>query len=456
MSKPGDIDISLINMNLMYAKQQGELDNQNYIPLGLLYLAGYLQEKSFLCEINDYQLVEESDPFQVETFLKFNGELAEFVGLSCMANLLPFTIICAKALKALYPNIKIILGGVGPSPVAKEIINSFNFIDYVVIGEGEKALLDILNGKSKSGIVKTDVIESLDDLPFPAYNLLDISKYDAAPSIITSRGCSYKCAFCTEPFNFRRSPSFRSNDNIINEIRNINEMTGKTMFLFQDDNFILNKSRFKDFCETLQQLEFKINWKSFCRVDVIDEEILRWAKESGCVQLRFGIESGSDFVLNELNKGFTIKNAYNKIHKVLKYIPSVHTSFMWGFPFESKLDLKRTIKWMKKFEDIGSTILLFQYAPLAGTPLYEKYKDNLEFVNIHYSNFVLTGHEVRWRPLNFIEHKHQDIFEFIKKYPKIFPGFYCIRYEENILPKLKILLKSEFILRRTLRNKYDL
>ncbi len=451
-----DCAITFVNMNLMFAKLEGSLDRQNYFPLGILYMMASLRQAGYRSELKDYQFAEMLDPFHLDIFKEFIGETADIVGISSMANLLPFVIHCAEDLKRERPDLRIVLGGVGASPVATEIIQSFPFIDYVVVGEGEQAIIDIVEGKAKQGVVQGNLVESLDTLPFPDYQSIDLSRYDAAPSLISSRGCPFKCQFCTEPFNFRQRTSFRSINNLMEEIQLVHKLTGRTLFLLQDDNFIFGKDRLAEFAQAVEKLDFPFQWKSFCRVDQLDEEKTRWAKESGCVQLRFGIESGSNRVLRELRKGITIERAEEAVQLATKHLPSVHASFMWGFPFETLDDVRETIRWMECFEKAGATILLFQWAPLAGSPLYERYKGNLEYADARYSNFVLTGHEVMWRPLHLIGEQHEPLYELIQQYPRIFPGFYCLGYEENILPKLQLLMESDFIMRKPLRGESDL
>lgn len=444
-----------MHANMLKGSFHQFLDKQNYPPLGIMYISSYLKKYGFSCDFRDFQLVTDQDPFFMESFHKIAKCKSKIIGLSCMANLLPFTIMCAKTLKQLNSSSSIVLGGVGPSPVAEEILREFPFVDHVVAGEGEKAMLEIVKGQVKSGVVTCPPIANLDDLPFPDYSLLEEGKYDAAPSVITSRGCFCRCMFCTEPFNFGQKTRLRSIDNVLDEIRQVHKLTGKTLFLFQDDNFILSKERLREFSEAFSNLDFEIKWKSFARVDMVDEEILRLASKSGCVQLRYGVENGSDRVLGELEKGFNIAKAFETVKKSTLHIKSVHVSFMWGFPFETLKDIRDSVAWMRRFEKCGATVLLFQWSPLAGSRLFERYKDELEFHDLNYSNFVLTGHEILSQPSKLIDPRHLEIYNLVREYPNIFPGFYCVNFKNNILKKLNILLLSGFLDRKPLRNPFD-
>ncbi|MBW2093027.1 MAG: cobalamin-dependent protein, partial [Deltaproteobacteria bacterium] len=139
-------DVTLINLNLMLINNAGHFDQQNYIPLGLLYIAACLEREGYNVEFIDYQLFSHARKFDADLFINKIGKPAKLVGFSSMSNLLPFTILCAEKLKKRYPECKIVLGGVGPSPVAGQIIKAFPFIDSVVEGDGELAMLDFIKG----------------------------------------------------------------------------------------------------------------------------------------------------------------------------------------------------------------------------------------------------------------------------------------------------------------------
>ncbi len=448
--------ITLINLNMMYANIQNMVDQQVYIPLGLLYLAGVLEKEGCEVVLKDYQRTKARDPFILKNFLSFVGQIStKIIGFSCMSNLLPFTILAAKAIKEKYPDKIVVLGGVGPSPVAHHIIKEFPFVDKVVDGEGEEVIIKIVNG-SRDKILKGLKIENLDGLPIPAYHLINFKDYDAAPSIITSRGCPYDCTFCTEASIFGRGVRFRDIELVIEEIRFVYEQSGKTLFLFQDDNFTLNKSRILDFCNKIKGLKLDLKWKCFGRIDLMDEEIMEKMAKAGCVQIRYGIETGSNRILQKIRKRFTIEKAYEIASQSVKYFSSVHTSFMWGYPFEEMEDLTETLEQMKRFEDVGTTPFLFQLSPLPRSEIYEKYNGKLDFFPELYSNFNAFGCEVWQKDGCKINRKYKYIYDFIKKYPYIFPGFYQYDLKNNIIPKYKFIQKYDFTLRKRLKNEYDL
>jgi anaerobic magnesium-protoporphyrin IX monomethyl ester cyclase len=446
-------DITLMNLNLMLVNQNGRFDQQNYLPLGILYLASFLKKNGYCAELIDYQTFSHAKDFDAELFIETVGKTASIVGLSTMSNLLPFTIQCAKLLKSRQSECKIILGGVGPSPVANEIVSSFPFVDSVVTGEGELTLLDLI----RTDIVNLPdrkVLTDLDSLPMPAYSLLDFSLYDAAPSIITSRGCPYSCTFCTEPHNFGQNVRFRSTDSVIEEIELLHSLSGKMMFLFQDDILPLNRPRFKKMLKAFRKLSFPIEWKCFSRVDLMDEELMREMVDSGCVQVRYGIESGSNKTLKRIQKGFTIETAYEVVKKSLNFFPSVHASFIWGYPFEDVADFDTTLNWVSQFEDSGVSVLLFEYSPLPGSALYHEFKEGLKFSKDNYPFYVITGHEIVKQGYYKTKSEFDSTYQLIADYPEIFSGFY--HYDNMTAAQKKQRMEHFQTTRRTpVRCKYD-
>lgn len=446
-------DVTLVNLNLMLVNAGWYYDDENYIPLGLLYIAGHLEQQGFNVELVDYQLWAECRRFDREAFVEALGPLPPVVGLSCMSNLLPFAILVAEEIKRCHPQCTVVLGGVGPSPVAAGITQAFPWVDIVVEGEGELIMADILRGK-RDRLPARRQVQDLDTLPLPAYSLLDLPLYIDSRSMVTSRGCPWKCTFCTEPDNFG-SLRYRSVESIIAEIELLHGLGEHGAFLFQDDILPLNRKRFGRMLEAFRALSFPIEWKCFSRVDLMDEELMAEMVASGCVQIRYGIESGSNETLATIRKGFTIEKAFEVTRQSVKHFPSVHASFIWGYPFETVAAFEETISWVERFDDAGATVLLFEYAPLPGSALYRAHRQGLKFSRSDYSIFVVTGHEVLNGDGSYsVRPAWEAMYRLIEGHPEIFSGFY--HYESAELLKMKQRLERYHDARRTpARNDHD-
>jgi radical SAM superfamily enzyme YgiQ (UPF0313 family) len=407
-------------MNLLYLNMRGQVDFEIHPPLGLLYLTSVLEQAGYVVDLIDHQTFHlerpEEDPFNLEGVVGSFGEVAEVVGLSCMANLLPFSLLVAELLKELYPQKTIVLGGVGPFGVEELILERFGWVDVVVRGEAEVTALELLevlgnrepldcvrgvSYRSNGTLFRTPDrtrIRDLDDIPFPSYHRLDLSHYDAF-GVVTARGCPYGCRFCSVAPIWSHKTSFRSHGNVLEEIRLLHEADGVEHILFQDEFFYASESKILDFCDQLEASGLPITWKCFGRVNLVTERAMRRMAETGCVQLRFGIESASDQVLERVIKGFSFKDALRVVTEAVQIFPSVETFFIWGFPFEDMEDFYQTALQMARFQQMGVTVLPSLLSLLPQTAIYDdvrsgRYQGELSLVPELVPIYVVTGHEV--------------------------------------------------------------
>jgi len=456
-------DITLINLNLLYVRYYDGVETENHLPLGLLYLTQSLEEAGFTVDFRDYQLNHYEDPFEIDNIVDFLKDSADIVGFSCMANLLPFTILAIKRFREKYPQKRVILGGVGPKSVEDKILARFPWVEMIAIGEGEisgpklvKALRDKTDLKEvpnliyrqNEQIIRTQPerrIENLDDISFPAFHHINLKDYRGY-GMMTSRGCPYPCTFCSVAPIWDHKSCYRSNENIIAEMKLLHAKAGADLFLFQDEFFISSKARVVSFCDDLRKSGLKIKWKSFGRVNLVDEEMMQAMADTGCVELRFGIESASDKVLNLTKKGFKAADAVKIISKAVNIFDRVDSFYIWGFPFETMDDFNQSVFQMISLRMMGSRILPSLLCLLPQTELYEEWRNKavLEFCNELFPEYMFTGHEVCRSAKISIEEKHRPIFELIKQNPDIFPGFFHIDLKNNILPKLVVLQKFGF------------
>jgi len=456
-------DITLVNLNMLYLRYRAFIEKEVHTPLGCLYLISVLENNGISVDFRDYQLNEFDEPFLAENFLKFLDNSENIIGFSCMANLLPFTLMMMKEVKKKWPEKTLILGGVGPKAVERKIMERFEFVDIIGKGEGEYYLpllvSALLNKKDLSkvpGILYRDKneimenqrperIKNLDDLPLPAFHRIDLKKYKGY-NVLTSRGCPYKCTFCSVSPVWDHTSYFRSSDSIINEMITLYEKTGQELFLFQDEFFLSGKDRAKEFCSALKKKGVKFIWKAFGRINLVDEELMQLMSESGCIELRFGVESGSDRILQMINKEFTTSQVIDIVSKSSRIFQRTDAFYIWGFPFETMQDFYTSVFQMVSFRDMGVRILPSLLCYLPQTKIYNDYKDStkFEFFPELIPEYMLTGHELCNYPNIKIEDKYKVIFEFIKENPDIFPGFFLIDIENNILPKLEVLKKFVF------------
>lgn len=456
-------DITLINLNMLYIRYGEQTDRELHVPLGPLYLTRALEDAGFTVDFRDYQLCDADDPFNMETFLEFTRDPAPVVGLSCMANLLPFTILALKALRKTYPDRTFVLGGVGSKSVEDKILRRFNWIDIICRGEAEQTgpeLLRVLQKRDDLSEIKglsfrskgsichnpdRERIQDLNGIEFPAFEKVDLRRY-AGFGMMTSRGCPYQCTFCSVAPVWNLESYHRSPRNIITEMKHLKERAGVDLFLFQDEFFISGKKQVMDFCRELQKEDLGVEFKAFGRVNLVDREMMRALADSGCIELRFGIESGSDKILSQIKKGFTSAEVLEIVPKAIGLLPRVDAFYIWGFPFETMEDFNQTLFQMISLRMMGARILPSLLCLLPQTEIYREWSGRvpLTFCSYLFPEFVFTGHEVCHGGSIEIPEAHRDYFQLIQKNPDIFPGFFHMDLEHNVLAKLDLLRQFGF------------
>jgi radical SAM superfamily enzyme YgiQ (UPF0313 family) len=331
-------DITLVNLNMLFMRYGEEIERELHVPLGPLYLTRALEQAGCGVDFRDYQLVESADPFDRSVFLEFLREPAPIIGLSCMANLLPFAILALRALREAYPDRMLLLGGVGPKAVEEQILRRFSWVDMICRGEGERTVPELLQTLRRHGDLTAvpgisfrngdDIchtpdrhrIADLDTIPFPAFQKIDLKRY-AGYGMMTSRGCPYPCTFCSVAPVWDLKSYSRTPKNIVDEMEFLHREANVDLFLFQDEFFVSGKRQVMEFCGELDRRGLNVHWKAFGRVNLVDEPMMRAMAGTGCVELRFGIESGSDRVLGQIKKGFTAAQSLEVVPKAVEIFP---------------------------------------------------------------------------------------------------------------------------------------
>jgi len=457
-------DITLVNLNMLFMRYGEEIERELHVPLGPLYLTRALEDTGFEVDFRDYQCVDSDDPFDMQVFVDFLRDPAPVIGLSCMANLLPFTILAIRALREAYPDRAIVLGGVGSTAVEEKILRRFPWINIICRSEGERtgpellrtiqtgddlAAVDGISFHTGNGTIrhnpKRERIHELDAIPFPAFDKIELSRY-AGYGMMTSRGCPYPCTFCSVAPVWSLESYSRGPVNIVDEMEFLHREAGVDLFLFQDEFFVSGKRQVMTFCRELSARGMDVSWKAFGRVNLVDEEMMRAMAENGCVELRFGIESGSDHVLKQIKKGFNTAQAMEVVPAAVEIFRRVDTFFVWGFPFETMEDFHQSLFQMVSFRMLGARILPSLLSLLPQTDVYREWseKAELEFCPYLFPEFVFTGHEVCQGGTINLPDRYGEYFDLITGNPDIFPGFFHIDLEGNVLPKLALLRQFGF------------
>ena len=333
-------------------------------PLGLLYLASYLKHG------NDNISLKIVDLCQIpET--QWDIPEAKYYGFTTYSTTYHRTVDIKNKIRAMYPKSKSIAGGAHASAMPIEVKKEF---DYVVIGEGEITLWNIINGWSQPGIIEGNPYLDLDRLPFPDYSLIDFNTYHRivdgkrSLSILSSRGCPYKCAFCNSIIlGGNHRVRFRTPQNVINELINLMDQYGDINFRFQDDMFASRLEWLREFTRLVKPLD--ITYRAFARVtQCANKEFVDLFVEGGCKHLALGVDSGSNTILKNMNKSQTradiilgLKNA-----KEAGLIRRIY--LIVGFPGETWETIEETAQLVEEAQP--DEFVVYPLIPYPGTSLW--------------------------------------------------------------------------------------
>jgi len=370
------------------------------IPLGLCYIAAILEQHGHEVEILDCEsldLTERKDTGKAEAFLKWNtaypiveeimsnpkhfiwGDIADriiemnpdLIGFTSYTQTMTFVNYVSRKIK-LKCDIPIMLGGPHPTSLPELSLQESN-ADFVILGEGENAVLDLISDLQKNIQKKTYYGKpvDLDKIPLPARYLLNQQNYykEAFGYIITSRGCPYNCIFCASHTLWGKKIRFRSIKNIVNEIVQVQNKYDLNVFRFADDLFPTSYKRVNAFADELKERNCEISFRCGSRVDTITPDILDALKESGCKEISFGVESGSQRILDMIDKGVTLKQVKKAISQTKAVGIKTIVYFMIGHPTETLSDVNDSISLIDELD--ADRTLLNLVTPLPGTKLID-------------------------------------------------------------------------------------
>lgn len=390
------VKIAFINPSQNFENIYGRLSEEASIlpPLGLCYLASALRNiGQSKVKIIDAQALGISNKKAATLALRWGAEL---IGITATTDTIFLASEIADFLKSKSKNIKIIIGGPHISAVPKKTLKMFPSFDVGVIGEGEETMKELVltleagkNLRKVKGIIyksgdkiilnpPREFIQNLDSLPFPAWDLLlpltksykpTVVNYKSLPStsLVTSRGCPGKCAFCdTRVFGCRYR--VHSAKYVLDTIRYLKKNYGIRDICFYDDVFPIFKERLKEICEGLRDKNMRISWSCQARVNSVDFKTMKMMKEAGCWKISFGIESGLNDILKLMNKNITIEQAKRSIREAKRAGLEVQGYFILGFFGENKRTLQKTKKFI--MDSDLDVILLSYFLPFPGSPAY--------------------------------------------------------------------------------------
>lgn len=384
-----------------------------HFPMGLAYIAGYLEREGHEVKILD-TLVEGIETYKkvgsstriglsekkiTKVVKSFNPEV---VGISVMFTaFVEDALNVAKIVKSANRGIRVVMGGAHASIEPKSILKNKD-VDFVVRGEGEEVMSQLLKqieGGHKYDQVnalaykrarkilenkRVGMIKDLDSLPFPALHLLNWKKYDFADNafqmrrplfpMVTSRGCPNHCVYCSIHAVWEHSWRGRSAENVVAELEYLRDRFGAREVCFQDDSMSVDKIRMNKICDLIIKRKIDIKWTTPNGIAhwTLDKKLVEKMKKAGCYRITFGIESGNPEVRRWVGKPFSLEQARELTQHANKIGMWTLATNIIGFPYETEEEIEDTLKYA-----MGSDVdfaLFFRLGPRPGTPVYEIFK----------------------------------------------------------------------------------
>ena len=389
------------------------------LPLGLAYIGAVLEKEGFEVEIFDNYLLNKSiDAIKLE----IKRLAPEIVGITCSSNTYQRCVETAKAVKEVLPSCKVVVGGPHPSIMPESMLQHPE-IDYVVLGEGELAIVElatgITNGKDDAAfaqissiayrhngkIVKTTqkFIDDLDEIPFPARHLMPMHLYDRKIKFLNVspvdyvnviRGCPYNCTWCNVKELWGKTCRAFGPRRVVEELDHLVNNFGTKGIYFIGDNFTINKKRTIEICKMMKKYKLDLEWVCDTGVDLISRELLKEMKAAGCQTIWFGVESGSPYILEKINRNISLQQAIHAFKLCKEEEIQTAVSFMLGIPGETAKDMKATFKFARKLDPDWCQFNIFiaypgcdLYQEILQKGLYDRLEDFLAYVKTEDFNF---------------------------------------------------------------------
>jgi len=415
-------------------------------PLGIAFLGAALERAGVEVKVLDLVVYPYSKKILESVLKKFNPH---FVGSTAVTMSFDNAIKVISDVKSINPDIYTVMGGPHVTFCARETMEAFPELDFVVLGEGEETIVDLVamseNGRKWDRIdgiayrdgsnlhcidVKKTSID-VNSLPLPARHLLPLGRYRALNmpiSLTTSRGCPFKCIFCVGRKMVGATVRYRSAKPVVDEMESLNNL-GFPQINIADDLFTANKKHCIEICDEILDRGLKIKWSSFARVDTVSPEVMKKMKKAGCDSVSFGVETANEEILKTIRKGITISQVTDAVKMCNDAGIQPSASFILGLPGETPETLKETVEFGKKLKKMGVIYGFHLLAPFPGTRIREEAEE--------YGIRILTND---WREY----HANRAIVETVSVKKNMLDDI-ALEWEENInkwLGHLKELIEN--------------
>jgi len=356
-------------------------DDVRPVPIGAYYVGALLRAHNHEVGILNWHAVNRT-PKEIKKTLA--REKPDIIGFSILHANRWGAIDIAKVAKKLRPKVKIVFGGIGATFLWQYLMAAYRQIDYCVVGEGEYPFLRLVEMLAKR---EANRIETVPGIAFrkegkivlsgPVEPLVDIdslpnpARYFTFQHVVSSRGCPYNCSFCGSPQFWDRRVRLHSPAYFVEQLELLHDK-GVSYFYVSDDTFTLKRERVLAICRLILRKKLPITWQAISRVNCIDEEMLYWMRKSGCIQISYGVESGSERIRDFLNKNIATDDIKRAFHLTRSYGILPRAYFIYGSPGENWETIQESIDLMHAIKPLDMASYILDIYP--GTALYRDYQ----------------------------------------------------------------------------------
>jgi len=441
--------------------------NRNSFPAGAAYLAAVLRKKDYKVSIYNQDIYHTSDE-DVRKFYDKNP--VDVIGIGFVAGYYQYRKIksLCRELKLIKNKPRIILGGHGPTPLP-ELFLKVTGADVVVLGEGEAILPGVIETFASGGSLENvagvafrngdDVVvnqrgvpvQDLDSLPFPAWDLFPMENYIVSTvppmaknarqmRVVTNRGCPFPCNFC---YRMEKGVRMRSVDAVVEEVKILKSNYNLNFISFLDELFMLNKKRTLEMCERFIRENLNIKFMCQGRLNIVDEEILALMKKAGCICISYGIESGNQKILDQMEKKLNVSHIHQGLKLTIKAGIHPALNMLFGHIGDNAKSLQDSMDILFEYNTYYQIRTLRPPTPYPGSPLYyhaiEKgfLKDGEDFYKKHTNVENLV--------VNFTELSDDEFYRLIyEANKKLIRSYYNHKVEEAEKSFHKVYFEKDY------------
>lgn len=450
-----------------YSSTLGSVGGEQ-LPLGIYYLAAFIREHGFDVKVCDAEAEKLSLDAIIELLQDFNPAV---IGISSTTVAFHRALELAETIKNTFKEMTVVIGGPHVTSNCRHAM-SFSSFDFGVIGEGEITFLELLKAlsnntpveqicgiayKNNSGeVVQTpprQYIANLDDLPFPAYDLVrDISVYAPPPSnyktlpvmnIITSRGCPNDCTFCDRNI-FGKKYRERSAQNVFDEIKYLHATYGVKELAFVDDTFLINKARVYELFDIIRQEGYFFPWTCMARINNVTYEFLKFLKNNGCWNIAFGIESADETILKVIKKNISPEKVRIVIDWCYELGIETKGFFIVGHPTETVESINKTIAFAVSLK--LSAVVVTINTPIPGS---QQYSEAQQYGTLDTTDWARFNY---WRPVfvpfgltqELLLKKQEEFYLRFYMRPRIIWKYFCSFFGAGGVRRLTSIMRIFF------------